>query len=323
MHKTHWYTTLLLSLLLLFTGCVERSGTGNSNTTASTTSNVLFNSSVFNLKTVDDLQRFLTYNEQSYPLVSVHRGGGMEKYPENAIESFAYFAAKMPVIIECDVRLSKDSVMLLMHDETLERTTNGRGKISHKTWQQLKALKLKDAQGRLTNYTIPSLEEALTWGNGKVIYTLDVKPDVPYKMLSDLIIRLNAQPYTVVITYSAQQAKALHTVNPDLMLSVSIKNKKDMLRLIAMDIPDTKMLAFVGTAVPTPDLVESLHQHGIKIILGTLGNLDNQAEKYGYQRYAEFIERGADILSTDHPLQAQKALDFYIQKRKLTSPYIN
>ena len=53
-----------------------------------------------------------------------------------------------------------------------------------------------------------------------------------------------------------------------------------------------------------------------------MGNLDRAASKAGYQRYAEYIEHGADVLSTDRPLEAWKALDFYIKKRNLNSPYI-
>jgi len=70
-------------------------------------------------------------------------------------------------------------------------------------------------------------------------------------------------------------------------------------------------------------LDEKLHAHGIKTTRGTLGNLDKQADNKGYQVYAEYIENGADILSTDRPGEAQKALDFYIQKRNIKSPFIN
>jgi len=69
-------------------------------------------------------------------------------------------------------------------------------------------------------------------------------------------------------------------------------------------------------------LINLLHAHGIKTILGTMGNLDRQAKARGYQVYAEYVENGADILSTDNVEDAQKALDFYIKKRNLSSPYI-
>ncbi len=62
------------------------------------------------LKTTTDLYRFLTYDEKRYPLISAHRGGATTKFPENALETFENSLRQQPVIIECDVRLSKDSV---------------------------------------------------------------------------------------------------------------------------------------------------------------------------------------------------------------------
>lgn len=277
----------------------------------------------FKLNSVEDLYQFFTFTDHAYPLVSAHRGGPGADFPENAIETFAQASKARPIIIECDVRLSKDSILVLMHDETLDRTSNGSGKIGKYTLKELKELKLKDINGKLTAIKIPTLEEALAWGKGKAIFTLDVKNDVPYSLLADLISKMNAAPYSIVITYSADQARALHKVDPDLMISASIRNIDDLSRLVENDIPANRLVAFVGIRMPEKILINRLNQYGIMTILGTIGNLDRQADSRGYQVYAEFIEQGINILSTDRPEQAQKALDFYIQKRNITSPFIN
>lgn len=317
-----FYTVLLLTLCL-FVSCFR---TNLDNTTSENNDNKnkanLFNYQTFKLTSVEDLYQFLTYRENSYPLVSAHRGGPTKGYPENAIETFENIADKMPAIIECDVRLSKDSILILMHDETLDRTTTGTGKVNKYTLSELKQLKLKDNVGKITSFKIPTLEEALIWGNGKVIFTLDAKNDIPYKLLSKTILKANAQSFSIVITYNAKQAKALYNINSDLMISTSINTGDDLNRLADLDIPDNRLVAFVGLRQPKKELVDLLHQHGIKIILGTLGNLDKQAESKGYQIYADYIVNGADIISTDRPFEAQKALDYYIRKRNITSPYI-
>ncbi|ERJ60541.1 glycerophosphodiester phosphodiesterase family protein [Sphingobacterium paucimobilis] len=311
---------LSISFVIFATGCFRNSST--TETKIREQENSLFSKSTFELNTVEDLYQFLTYTESAYPLVSAHRGGPSAGYPENAIETFSRIANKMPAIIECDIRLSKDSILVLMHDETLERTTTGKGRINKLNLTDLKELKLKDSEGKVTSYRIPTLEEALVWGRGKVIFTLDAKNDIPYQLLSDVITKTNAQSYSVVITYSSKQAKALYRINPDLMISASIKSVDDLTRLAAQGIPDNRIIAFIGIQQPKEELVTTLHQHGIKTILGTLGNLDRQAEQRGYQTYAEYIEKGADVLSTDRPFEAHKALDYYIRKRNITSPYI-
>lgn len=304
-----------ISILLLFTACFRTNSSSSMNHMPSV-------DPVFNLNTVEDLYQFLTYNEQSYPLISAHRGGPSEGYPENAIPTFAQVANKMPAIIECDISMTKDSILVLMHDETLDRTSTGKGKLSKKTYAELQELYLKDIHGEITEYKIPTLEEALSWGVGRVIYTLDVKKSVPYQKVIDLIRKTKSEANSIIITYSANQAEVVNRLAPDIMISATIKKADDLTRLSELGIPDTRLIAFVGTTEPDTAVYSLLRQHGIKSILGTIGNLDRSAQKAGYQLYADFIVRGADVLSTDRPFEAWKALDFYIKKRNLNSPFI-
>ncbi|MGJ1318961.1 glycerophosphodiester phosphodiesterase family protein [Sphingobacterium spiritivorum] len=306
----------LLGFILFTTvsSCIEMASSNKPSLTQGT---------VFKFKSVDDLYQFLTYDEKRYPLVSAHRGGPYPGYPENAIETFDYIASKQPSIIECDVRLTKDSALVLMHDDKLDRTTNGTGKVSDYTLAELKKLKLKDNNGKLTLYRIPTLEEALAWGIGKVIYTLDVKQETPYSLVINAIRKTRAEAHVIIITYNPNQADRIFSLAPDLMISASIRNSGDLLRLNDRDIPDNRLVAFVGTREADKGLVDLLHGHGIPIILGTMGNLDKQAKANGNQIYAEYVDRGADILSTDRPLEAGKSLKYYILKRGIKSPFIN
>lgn len=277
----------------------------------------------FNLSSADDLYKFLTYSERRVPLISAHRGGPMSSYPENAIETFQHIATKMPAIIECDIALTRDSALVLMHDETLERTTTGNGKVNQHTLVEIKKLHLEDNDGNLTPYRVPTLDEALEWGVGKVIFTLDVKKDVPYNLVINAVRKAGAEAHAIIITYSTGQASIVHNLAPELMISASIKNVEDLVRLSDRNIPDTRIVAFIGTRKPNQKLTAFLHEHGIFCILGTIGNLDRQAAHRGDQVYADYVESGADILSTDRPIQAAKVLNYYIKKRNLSSPYIN
>lgn len=274
------------------------------------------------LQSVEELYQFLTYDDNRYPLVSLHRGGPLSGYPENAIETFAYNASLQPVIVECDVRISKDSALVLMHDHSLNRTTTGKGSVNDHTLSELKKLLLLDNNKKLTPYRIPTLSEALAWGKGKVIFTLDIKNDVPYEAVINTIRKERAESSVVVITYSANQAAKVHSLAGDLMISACVNNREDLSRLNEKDIPDNRLLAFVGTREADPNLTKILHDHGIMCILGTLGNLDKQADKKGFQTYAGFIDRGADILSTDRPAEAGRALNFYIKKRGIVSKFV-
>ena len=233
-----------------------------------------------------------------FPMVSVHRGGGeVPGYPENCLESFEHFAQKMPAIIECDVVMSKDSVLFLMHDTTLERTTTGSGKNTERDWAYLQTLRIKDNFGTVTPYRVPSLDQALQWGRNKVLFTLDVKRGTPFDRVVASVKAHRAENYAVIITYNATDARKVYALDPSLMISVGIQKKEDYERLHGLGIPDRNMVAFIGVNA----LIEYLHSKGIPVILGVLGNLDKKAEARGNNVYKNYIDLGVDILSTDRP----------------------
>lgn len=257
---------------------------------------------------------FFTYKPNQSTKISVHRGGGdLKGYPENCIESFAYVAKQIgssahPAIIECDIDLTKDSVMVMMHDATLDRTTNGTGKLIDKTYAELGQFQLEDNMGNVTPYKIPTLEEVLRWGKNKVTFTLDVKRNVSFAKVVDMVHKTGASDYACVITYNAQDAAKLNQLDPNLMLSVTIRNRAEYDRLREVGVPDNRMVAFVGVKEPDEELYQFLHAKGIACILGTLGNLDKQAAAKGDQVYKTFVQHGADIMSTDRPLEMARVV---------------
>lgn len=262
-------------------------------------------------RNVDELRQFLTYTKKRFPLVSAHRGGPEKGFPENAIETFEHSYQFQPLIIECDISLSKDSVMVLMHDNRLDRTSTGTGRIEDFTCEELKKFNLKDNSGDSTAFRIPTLEEALIWGRGKVIYTLDVKRGVSYRKVIEMVRKCKAEASSVIITYNADQAAEVYQLAPDLMISASVRGKEDLERLNGKNIPDNRIVAFIGTTEAQQETYEWLHSRGISCILGTMGNLDRQATARGDNQYYEYITRGADILSTDRPKEAGEALKKY------------
>src|SRR5262245_23809467 len=74
-----------------------------------------------------------------FPLWIAHRGAG-KLAPENTLAAFRLGAAHGHVAFECDVKLSADGVPFLLHDDTLERTTNGQGVAGDRPWAELSRL---------------------------------------------------------------------------------------------------------------------------------------------------------------------------------------
>lgn len=135
------------------------------------------------VKNSRDLHAYFRYAADRPIVVSGHRGGMLDGFPENCIESFEKTLSYMESFFEIDPRLTKDGVIVLMHDETIDRTTTGKGKVSDYTYTELQQFHLVDRNGNVTAYKIPTLKDCIEWSKGKTILNLDIK-DVPLEVMA-------------------------------------------------------------------------------------------------------------------------------------------
>lgn len=250
------------------------------------------------------------YNGAAKPMISAHRGGkGIPGYPENCIETMKFLNDSISAVFEIDVAKTKDGVLVLMHDKTIDRTTTGFGLISEVTYSELRALKLKDDSGKITQYEVPTFQSVLNWAvKENAILTLDIKKSVSLVEVLDYVAKIGAEDVSAIITYDLQQAKEAYKLAPHLLLSVSARNDKEFQGLLDSEIPTSHMLAFTGTKLSKPELFEKIHSNGIYCMLGTIGNLDGMAEARGDELYRTWIALGADILATDRPIEAANSI---------------
>lgn len=200
-----------------------------------------------------------------HAVVAAHRGGPSPGYAENAIETMAHVASQVPALYEIDIARTRDNVLVLMHDDTLDRTTTGMGDVRAHTLAQVKALRLKDDRGTVLTHRVPTLREALDWAAGKVILELDVKRGVSYEDVIAEVRAAGAMARVVFITYSLDAAERVHQVAPEMMLSVSIESVEALAgscvrgaigmpsssSLASSSSPPTGRLKPPGTSTPT------------------------------------------------------------------------
>lgn len=110
------------------------------------------------------------------PLLRVGHRGAKGHAPENTLSSFTVAAGMGVNVVETDVHLSKDGQVVLIHDHTVNRTTNGRGYVKDMTLAELKAL---DAGSwydqRFAGERIPVLDELLVWARDRVAIAIEIK----------------------------------------------------------------------------------------------------------------------------------------------------
>ncbi|WP_373396985.1 glycerophosphodiester phosphodiesterase family protein [Algoriphagus halophilus] len=111
------------------------------------TTNATVDGFYIDLEGVGTAYDFYTWTSDRIPMVSAHRGGPYPGFPENAIETFENVLNYTPSIIELDVAMTKDSVLVLMHDDDLDRTTNGTGKVEEVTYEYIQSLFWKMKMG--------------------------------------------------------------------------------------------------------------------------------------------------------------------------------
>lgn len=251
--------------------------------------------------------------ERSLTIIAAHRGGDAPF--ENAIPTFERTAsgAPSPVVIETDVQRTKDGVLVLMHDDTLDRTTNGTGRISNVTAAQFGALRLKDDAGKPTATRPPTLRQALDWAKGRAILQLDVKRSTPITEVVAAVRAADAAQRVIVIVYSTEAAIAAHRAAPELMLSVPAESIPALEGLSSLRFDMSRVLAWTGTTEPNSALNVQLAQKKIEVIFGTLGSAptswDNRFARDGDHGYAAFADTGITMISSGRPLEAMRAID--------------
>ncbi|SFB93568.1 glycerophosphoryl diester phosphodiesterase [Parapedobacter composti] len=260
-------------------------------------------------KSPKELHRFFRY-EKGKTIISGHRGSIEAGLPENSIAAFEKVLEHTPAFFEIDPRLTKDSVIILMHDATLDRTTNGRGKVADFTWEELKQLRLKDKDGNLTPHRIPTLAEVIEWARGKTILNLDRK-DVPLEMTADLIRELDAYAFVMVTVHSPEQARFYLDKNKHQMLSAHIQTEAKLEAYQKAKIPFNRMIAYIGPDIKPGNrtMYRLLNARGTMCMISaapTYDKLPTAAARA--EAYRAIIADGASILESDLPIEVAKAL---------------
>ena len=303
-----------IAAIALTSGCSENQGSGTGSGSGSgSTQNQNFASS-WTISTKGDLNGFFECLESANrTLVSAHRAGGNSQLPENALETAQKIASQIPALYEIDVATSRDGVLFLMHDDTLDRTTNGSGKTNDLNWNEIRTLNLKTNSGRETEYHPPLLEDFLAWSKGRAIVQVDFKRTTKYEDVTALVKRMGLEKEVIYIAYSMAQARKLHRLSPSSMISVSIESQSELNSAIAAGIPAERLIGFTGTEEARPRLFSLLNGRDIEVIFGTLGGRRSIDKAIAANRsdidYDDLASSGVDIIATDRPIAAHQTLE--------------
>jgi glycerophosphoryl diester phosphodiesterase len=159
-------------------------------------------------------------------LISAHRGDH-RRFPENSIDALLSAVKLGADIVELDVRKTRDNVFVLMHDTTIDRTTNGSGAVSGRDFADLQRFYLKWPDGRISHSKIPTLRDAMTALRGKCIIMLDKTKDCFEECLELSKAMGMTNQMMFVSSKSIDEMKPILKKNPNIYygLSINVKDK--------------------------------------------------------------------------------------------------
>lgn len=231
-------------------------------------------------------------------LVLAHRGASGYA-PENTLEAFRLAAEMGADGFELDVHVSADGELIVMHDEKVDRTTDGKGYIKDKTLKELKALDASNGKAGYRDVRIPTLREVYELISGtKLIINTEIKtdgilyPDIAEKCLA-LEDEMNLRGQIVYSSFNHYTCATLREMRPDakigLLYSGGLYNPWEYAKQLKADFlhPD------IAIAAVLPDLISESIRNGVGVNFWTVN--DTEKMKMCHEYGAGIITNFPDI----------------------------
>ncbi|RKR84263.1 glycerophosphoryl diester phosphodiesterase [Mucilaginibacter gracilis] len=228
-------------------------------------------------------------------IVIAHRGDHIN-YPENTLAAYAQAIKDGADYVEIDLRTTKDGKLISLHNETVDRMTNGTGLVSELTFDAIKKLSIKAINNaQPATYTIPGFEEILALCKNKINIYIDFKeadPAVAFAILKGF----KMEKQVLVYINKPEQLTAWRRVAPQIPLMLSlpetVNDSIGMVKFIELAKPD---LLDGNYKQYTPQLTAIAKSHQLPLWP------DAQSQAEGPEVWQDAINKGLVGLQTDHP----------------------
>ncbi|GHV02289.1 hypothetical protein FACS1894211_13430 [Clostridia bacterium] len=204
-----------------------------------------------------------------------HRGASNLR-PENTMEAFKEAEAQKADLFEYDLQLTSDNQIVIMHDDSVNRTTNGDGTVASKTLAELKALTIR------TSYKIPTLREVFEYFQDKdIVHQIEIKTTdtaiMPYYKV--LVEEFNMADRIVTTSFSTAQLDAVAVAMPYLSralimgtgYALPVNNDSAVQSVLAATLSHSGVTYFPEyNSVRRPEVIKALSQRGIMLNVYTL-----------------------------------------------------
>lgn len=244
--------------------------------------------------------------------VSAHRGAGGQLgtlAPEDTLSAYRAGIAIGVEFVETDPRPTADGVIVNLHDDTVDRTTDGTGEVAAMSFAELRALHIEagDRPGDFTCERIPTLAEILQTCRGRVVVLVDANKTDDVAALVQSIHDADALDWAIFDTSDVGKIDAALALEPNLRFM----NRPGSVQAITEEFdhfaPRLPTIVELHQEELDGGGVELVHQRGTRALIDVFGIdvLDNLG---GVADYTAVLESGVDILQSDRPELVIEAL---------------
>jgi len=220
-----------------------------------------------------------------------HRGAS-GTFPENTLSAFRAAIGAGADMCELDVQLSRDGAVVVIHDETVERTTDGSGEVAELTLAELQRLDAgaKFKSGALKGDRIPTLDEVFAVTSGKCGLNIELKAGGLEHQVAQLMQSRNAMGDCIVSSFEWEYLKKIQQINFNIRIGLLADEKPVdlMMNAVAMRAHAINPRWDMVTA----DLCKAAHERGLMVYTWTV---DADA------RMRALAECGVDGIMTNYP----------------------
>lgn len=248
---------------------------------------------------------------QHQPLVFAHQGGE-NLWPSNTMLAFQNSAALGADVLDTDMHMTKDGVLVLMHDQTVDRTTDGSGAIRDLTLEQIKTLDagydFSQDEGQTFPYRgqglqVPTLEE-LFQAFPNTRFGIEIKQTDPIataQRFCALIRQYSMQDQVLVSSFRQENMDAFRKECPEVATSATEGEVRLFYILYRLGLADTLTPGYHSLQVPeksagltllTPGFVKAAHRHGLAVQPWTINEVAD---------LERILALGVDGINTDNP----------------------
>lgn len=233
-----------------------------------------------------------------------HRGYA-KQFPENTMTAFRMASNIGADILECDVQVSSDGVYVIIHDETVDRTTDGSGSVKSKTYSELRQLNAAKLFPFFSGSKIPSFEEFLQFSKGNCEYIMpeikSYRTQEDIKGMVDLIVRYGMQHRCILQSTWIDNIKYVRSLNKDVTLGHLVSDEESFTNALDYIKEDKNCIIFCNMSLlfSNTNLIYKAHKENV-----VLGGWTSEIVEHS-QRFKNI---GVHLIATDYFFNGGKTI---------------